>query len=66
VCFDAATEGGDGWDARLLPTRRCRKGKGRDSAKDLTGPGVRNTAGGLRSVSEYSTMSAWEKKNWRG
>jgi hypothetical protein len=40
------------------------KAKGRDTPKDT--PAVRNTAGGLRSVSELSTISTWERRNWRG
>jgi hypothetical protein len=39
------------------------RAKGRDLPKDT--PAVRNTAGGLRGVSERSTISAWERRNWR-
>jgi hypothetical protein len=29
-------------------------------------PAVRNTAGGLHSVFKHSTLSASERRNWRG
>jgi hypothetical protein len=35
-------------------------------AAESRGPADRNTAGGLRSVGEHSTLSALERSNWRG
>jgi hypothetical protein len=40
------------------------RAKGQDTPKDTLA--LRNTAGGLRSVSEHFTISAWEMRNWRG
>jgi hypothetical protein len=56
---------------RRLPARRLAERVvspypnvlGRDTPQDTLA--VRNTAGGLRDISEHSTLFVWEGSNWR-
>src|SRR5918993_4089224 len=50
----------------LPPTLTSGRESSPHSPEGYPYPVVRNAAGCLRSVSEHSTITAWDSRNWRG